>query len=111
MLLFFVVGFFVFFRFAVQDFDTPQSLKQGHGHQTWYELVDPKQGYNHTNAPEKGNVKAFAKSENMSIISLEYVGKKNKSDTFMIYLLCLTIPQWGAADAEIKVPSGENTEL
>ena len=22
-----------------------------------------------------------------------------------------TIPQWGAADAEIKVPSGENTEL
>ena len=86
-------------------------MKQGHGHQTWYELVDPKQGYNHTNASEKGNVKAFAKSENMSIISLEYVGKKNKSDTFMIYLLCLTIPQWGAADAEIKVPSGENTEL
>ena len=23
----------------------------------------------------------------------------------------LLIPQWGAADAEIKVPSGENTEL
>ena len=21
------------------------------------------------------------------------------------------VPQWGAADAEIKVPSGENTEL
>ena len=21
------------------------------------------------------------------------------------------LPQWGAADAEIKVPSGENTEL
>ena len=23
----------------------------------------------------------------------------------------VTAPQWGAADAEIKVPSGENTEL
>ena len=23
----------------------------------------------------------------------------------------IEIPQWGAADAEIKVPSGENTEL
>ena len=23
----------------------------------------------------------------------------------------LTLPQWGAADPEIKVPSGENTEL
>ena len=26
-------------------------------------------------------------------------------------VLCLLTPQWGAADAEIKVPSGENTEL
>ena len=25
-------------------------------------------------------------------------------------LICL-VPQWGAADAEIKLPSGENTEL
>ena len=25
--------------------------------------------------------------------------------------LSLMVPQWGAADAEIKVPSGENTEL
>ena len=23
----------------------------------------------------------------------------------------MSFPQWGAADAEIKVPSGENTEL
>ena len=26
-------------------------------------------------------------------------------------LVFIRIPQWGAADAEIKVPSGENTEL
>ena len=29
-------------------------------------------------------------------------------DTFVVYR---AHPQWGAADAEIKVPSGENTEL
>ena len=38
----------------------------------------------------------------------------------MSYLKCfhqvsvfpyITSPQWGAADAEIEVPSGENTEL
>ena len=27
------------------------------------------------------------------------------------FLLLPLIPQWGAVDAEIKVPSGENTEL
>ena len=26
--------------------DIPVTLKYGQGHQTWYELVDPKQGYN-----------------------------------------------------------------
>ena len=32
---------------------------------------------------------------------------------FLLYVwLWLSVaPQWGAADAEIKVPSGENTEL
>ena len=29
------------------DSDTNVTLKQGQGHQTWYELVDPKQGTNH----------------------------------------------------------------
>ena len=28
-----------------------------------------------------------------------------------IYRSAYSAPQWGAADAEIKVPSGENTEL
>ena len=31
-------------QIAVHDSDTPVTLKQGQGHQTWYELVDPKQG-------------------------------------------------------------------
>ena len=30
---------------------------------------------------------------------------------FLCLSLCLCVSQWGAADAEIKVPSGENTEL
>ena len=28
-------------QFAVHDSDTPVTLKQGQGHQPWYELVDP----------------------------------------------------------------------
>ena len=32
---------------AVYDPDTSVTLKQGQGHQTWYVLVDPKQGCNH----------------------------------------------------------------
>ena len=36
-------------QFAVCDSDTPPvNLKQGQGHQTWYELEDPEQGYNNT---------------------------------------------------------------
>ena len=30
-------------QLAVYDFDTTVTLKQSQGHQTWYELVDPKQ--------------------------------------------------------------------
>ena len=33
-------------QLAVYDSDTPVTLKNGQGYQTWYELVDPKQGYN-----------------------------------------------------------------
>ena len=28
------------------DSDTPVTFKHDQGHQIWYELVDPKQGYN-----------------------------------------------------------------
>ena len=33
-----------------------------------------------------------------------------RTSIHLLVTLCTT-PQWGAADAEIKVPSGENTEL
>ena len=33
--------------FAVYESDTPVTLKSGQGHQSWYELVDPKLNYNH----------------------------------------------------------------
>ena len=70
-------------QFSVYDSDIPATLKQGQGHQTWYELVDPKQGYNKTHFEkphlnsvcESANDKGFAKSENASIISLECVCK------------------------------------
>ena len=37
-------------QFAVYDSDTLVTLKQGH--ETWYELVDPNQGYKHTKLKE-----------------------------------------------------------
>ena len=63
--------------------DLPETYKSGRGHQTWYELVDPKHGYNRTkfgrpasnSIHQKADVKVFVKSENVSIISLEYVYK------------------------------------
>ena len=30
------------------DSDIPVTLSKGQGHQIWYELLVPKQGYNHT---------------------------------------------------------------
>ncbi|WP_419608192.1 hypothetical protein, partial [Thiolapillus sp.] len=39
------------------------------------------------------------------------VNGKLVTDKKQIANLLASIPQWGAADAEIKVPSGENTEL
>ena len=60
-------------------------------HQTWYKLVDHKQGYNlykYNNAMleepclnsihEKANNKVFVKSRNTLIISFEYVQRQKK---------------------------------
>ena len=68
-------------QIAVHDSDTPVTLKQGQGHQTWYDLVDPKQSYNnakfekpHLNSVCKmNNGKTFVKSGNLSIIFLDYM--------------------------------------
>ena len=79
-------------EFSVSDVNIPVTLKQGQGHQTWYKLVDPKQGYNNVKFikkdPKQGysNVK-FVKTSleqcekannkvfTMKIISFEYVQK------------------------------------
>ena len=34
-------------EFVAYDSDTPVTFKQGQHHQTWSELLDPKQSYNH----------------------------------------------------------------
>ena len=65
------------------DSNIPVTLKQGQGHQTWYELVDPKQGYNyakfekpHMNTVhEKANDSVVVKTGNTSVISLECAHK------------------------------------
>ena len=40
---------------GVHNSDTPVTLKQGQGHQTWYALVDPKQGYSNVKLKTKQN--------------------------------------------------------
>ena len=70
-------------KFAVYDSAVPATLKQGQGHQTWNELVDPKQGYNNAkcekphlnNVHEIANNKVLVKPGSMSVISLEHVWK------------------------------------
>ena len=60
------------------------TLKQGQGHQTWYRLVDPKQGYNNAkfekacldSVCERANHKVLVKSGSSSVtISLKDVHK------------------------------------
>ena len=53
--------------------------------------------------PKKGNLQ---QCQNYGTISL--ISHPNK---VMLKIILNRSPQWGAADAEIKVPSGENTEL
>ena len=81
---------------------THVTLKQGQSHQTWHELVDPKQGYNNAkfekscanSVHEKAIDKVFVKSGNASIISLEYMCESKKNiDIFMTCLRYLTILQ------------------
>ena len=51
----------------------------------------------------EGNLQQY---QNYRIISL--ISNPGK---VMLRVILNRSPQWGAADAEIKVPSGENTEL
>ena len=74
-------------RLSVCDSDTAVILKQGQGHQTWYELVNYKQGYIYAKFEkprlnaihEKAIVNILVKSGNTSIISFEFVRKSRSS--------------------------------
>ena len=80
-------------QFAVYDSNTPVTLKQGQGHQTWYELVDPKEGYNKpkfqkscwNSVHEKANSKDFVKSVNRSISPLN----RCEGENYGIFMTCL----------------------
>ena len=56
---------------VVNVFDTPLTLKQGHGHQTWMADVEPELGYNHVKFQscnfngtwKKANIKDFSNKE------------------------------------------------
>ena len=82
-------------QFAVYESQIPVTLKEGQGHQTWYELVDPKQDDNNVkfqkpclnSVCEKASDKVFVKSVNMWVISLEYVQKfKKKEEKKVVYI-------------------------
>ena len=60
------------------DSDTSVTLKQGKSHQTWYELLDPKQSYNYEkferpprdSVPQKANAKVFLRSGNTPALNM-----------------------------------------
>ena len=70
-------------QFAVCDSDIPVILKKGQDYYTWYKLQDREQGHDLAkfeilplnSVCKKANITVFAKSENTSVISFEYVQK------------------------------------
>ena len=68
------------------------TLRQDQGHQTWYELLDRKQGHDHAKSEKpplysvhkKANVRVFVKLENTSIISLKYVQQLTNPTKFQL---------------------------
>ena len=74
-------------QFVVHVSDIPVTLKQSQGHKTYNDIVDSRQGYNHTKfqrsclngVREKGNV--------LSLFLFSKRGKNYVSDVFMICLM------------------------
>ena len=69
-------------QFAVYDSDISVTMKKGQDHETWYELLDPKQGYNQAEferpplnsvppKKKKPTLKVFLSNQNT--YSFEYV--------------------------------------
>ena len=60
-----------------------------------------------------GDVKSFLcvfKRTLLDMFTQEWTANIRDKERYVTYR-CFKTPQWGAADAEIKVPSGEYTEL
>ena len=71
-------------QFAVYDSNTPVTLKQGQGHQTWYEWLDPEQGHiqslkdlPYTVSPQKPMLKFLSNQKTCQLPPLN-VCKKRK---------------------------------
>ena len=84
-------------QFAVYDSDIPVTLKQGQGHQFWYELPAAEQGYTYNHAQferpplnsviQKVNVKSFLSNQKPCQLSLKYVKKKGEKTQWCIHCL------------------------
>ena len=59
-------------KFAVIISDTPVTLKQSQGHQTYNDNVDSKQGYNHVKF-ERSSFNGVQEKENIKISSNEKI--------------------------------------
>ena len=79
--------------------DTPVTLKEGQGHQTCYDLVDPKESYNKVSktlleqCPWKGQRESFWQIRKHVCYLFWTCEKVKNSDTFMILSMYLTILQ------------------
>ena len=77
------------------DSHSGAKLKKGQGHQAWYELADPKQGYNNAkfeklrlnSVREKPMIIFLVRSGNMSMIFLEMCKRKKKKRRSYIHHL------------------------
>ena len=66
---------------------------------------------NDSNQPTDNNKKQKQKNPNKRKTIVDLLREKCISQFLLRNISMSADPQWGAADAEIKVPSGENTEL
>ena len=55
-------------EFSVSDVNIPVTLKQGQGHQTWYKLVDSKQGYNYVKFGKNLFERCLEKASDLGVV-------------------------------------------
>ena len=79
----------------------------------WNELVHRKQGYNCAQF-QRPSLKSHNQNANVNsseVFQAAYAEECAFDNKVWYTSFNASVPQWGAADAETKVPSGENTEL